>query len=176
MEANDLVYLGIGSNLGDRLTSITTAIELLAVKEINCLRCSSIYETEAWGFEAKETFYNCVIECHTGVGAFELLSIIKKIEKELGRALKTSNQYASRTIDIDILLYKTDIITTTELIIPHQHLSKRNFVLYPLAELIPLEKHPVEQLLISDLLKNSPDKSDITLVKPPISFRNLSNF
>jgi 2-amino-4-hydroxy-6-hydroxymethyldihydropteridine diphosphokinase len=176
MEAIELVYLGIGSNLGDRLANITASINLLESKQIKCLRCSSIYETEAWGFEAEETFYNCVIECQTDVTAFELLSLIKTIETELGRTLKTSTEYSSRTIDIDILLYKNDCLSTNELTIPHQHLSKRNFVLYPLVELIPSTYHPVEQLTFSELLINSPDKSEITIVKPPISFRNLSIF
>ncbi len=176
MEANELVYLGIGSNLGDRLANITASISLLESKQIKCLRCSSIYETEAWGFEAEATFYNCVIECQTAVAAVELLSHIKTIETELGRTLKTSTEYSSRTIDIDILLYKNDSLSTDELTIPHQHLSKRNFVLYPLAELIPSTCHPLEQLTFSELLKNSPDKSEITIVKPPISFRNLSIF
>jgi 2-amino-4-hydroxy-6-hydroxymethyldihydropteridine diphosphokinase len=117
-----------------------------------------------------------VIECQTAFTAFELLSLVKTIESALGRTLKTSSEYTSRTIDIDILLYKNDCISTNELTIPHKHLSKRNFVLYPLVELIPSICHPVEQLTFSELLKNSPDKSEITIVKPPISFGKLSFF
>jgi 2-amino-4-hydroxy-6-hydroxymethyldihydropteridine diphosphokinase len=176
METANFIYLGIGSNLGDRLANIIAALNKLAINDIQTLRCSSIYETPAWGFEAEETFYNCVLECTTAVSAFELLNVIKTIEKELGRTLKTSSEYTSRTIDIDILLYKNDSLSTNGLTIPHQHLSKRNFVLYPLVELIPSTCHPVEQLSFSDLLKNSPDKSEITIVKPLISFRNLSIF
>lgn len=173
METTQFVYLGIGTNLGDRTAHITSALNELARNGIQTKRCSSIYETAAWGFEATESFYNCVFECETALSALQLLQQIKVIETALGRTKKTSEGYESRVIDIDILLYKNEVITTEELIVPHQHLSVRNFALYPLTELIPLIHHPVSFISFVELLKMSPDKSPIRLVKPPILFRNL---
>lgn len=173
METTQFVYLGIGSNLGDRIAQITTALSELAKNGIKTIRCSSIYETEAWGFEATESFYNCVFECETALSAVQLLQQIKLIETALGRKKKTSVGYESRIIDIDILLYKNEVITKEELIVPHQYLSVRNFALYPLTELIPLIHHPVSFISFVELLKMSPDKSPIRIVKPPILFRNL---
>lgn len=175
METTQFVYLGIGTNLGDRIAHITAALNELGRNGIQTKRCSSIYETAAWGFEATESFYNCVFECETALSAVQLLQQIKVIETALGRTKKTSIGYESRVIDIDILLYKNEVISTDGLIVPHQHLPTRNFVLYPLAELIPLKKHPVDLISIVELLKTSPDKSPIRIVKPPISFGNLCN-
>jgi 2-amino-4-hydroxy-6-hydroxymethyldihydropteridine diphosphokinase len=176
METSQFVYLGIGTNLGDRIAQITAALDELARNGIQTKRCSSIFETAAWGFEASESFYNCVFECETALSAAQLLQQIKSIETALGRSKKTSEGYESRVIDIDILLYKNEVISTEELIVPHHYLTVRNFVLYPLAELIPLKNHPVDLISFNELLKNSPDKSSVRIVKPPISFRNLCNF
>jgi 2-amino-4-hydroxy-6-hydroxymethyldihydropteridine diphosphokinase len=175
METTQFVYLGIGTNLGDRTAHITSALNELARNGIQTKRCSSIYETAAWGFEATESFYNCVFECETSLSALQLLQQIKVIETALGRTKKTSEGYESRVIDIDILLYKNEVISTEELIVPHHYLTVRNFVLYPLAELIPLKSHPVTLISFVELLKKSPDKSPIRIVKPPISFGNLCN-
>lgn len=173
METTQFVYLGIGTNLGDRIAHITSALNELARNGIQTKRCSSIYETAAWGFEAIESFYNCVFECETTLSALQLLQQIKVIETALGRTKKTSIGYESRVIDIDILLYKNEVISTEELIVPHHYLTARNFVLYPLVELIPLKYHPVDLISFVELLKKSPDKSSIRIVKPPISFRKL---
>jgi 2-amino-4-hydroxy-6-hydroxymethyldihydropteridine diphosphokinase len=173
METAQFVYLGIGTNLGDRIAHITSALNELARNGIQTKRCSSIYETAAWGFEATESFYNCVFECETALSAVQLLQQIKASETELGRSKKTSEGYESRVIDIDILLYKNEVISTEELIVPHHYLTARNFVLYPLAELIPLKSHPVSLISFVELLKKTPDKSSIRIVKPPISFRKL---
>lgn len=168
MEIAEFIYLGIGSNLGDRIANITAALTELENKNVQIKRCSSIYETAAWGFETSDLFYNCVIECETTARPDELLLLIKTIEKEIGRKDKESSRYESRIIDIDILLYKNEVISTPLLVIPHHYLPERNFVLYPLSELISSVKHPTFQLTIADLKKQSSDESVITIVKPSL--------
>jgi 2-amino-4-hydroxy-6-hydroxymethyldihydropteridine diphosphokinase len=150
------VYLGLGSNLGDRELSLRNAIHKLHQPDFRILRISSVFETEALLFAAQADFLNCVIEAETEVMPLRLLQRIQRIEREMGR--KRTIAKGPRNIDIDILLFGRSVIATSDLQIPHPGMAERRFVLEPLAELAPMLRHPVYQKTVRDLLVSAPDQ------------------
>jgi len=147
-----IVYLSLGSNLGDRISYIQQAVmHLGSIKDTEIIRTSSFYETEPWNTDTKNWFVNAVVELKTKLSPHELLHECMRIEQQLGRKRTESNEYSDRTIDIDILFYKNEIISDDELIIPHKFLHLRTFVLVPLLELIPDFVHPVMNKTIAEL-------------------------
>lgn len=146
-----IVYIGIGSNLGDRKANCMRAIELLAGKGIVVRKESSLYETDPWGDKNQPKFLNMAIEIETELKPRDLLNILVGIEKELGR--KNSRKWGPRIIDLDILLYNSITIDQKDLKIPHPFMHKRDFVLKPLYEIAPDVKHPVLNLSTGELLQ-----------------------
>ncbi|RJQ48732.1 MAG: 2-amino-4-hydroxy-6-hydroxymethyldihydropteridine diphosphokinase [Nitrospiraceae bacterium] len=146
------VYIGIGSNLGDREENCERAIRLLIEHGMTVTKRSSMIETEPWGVKEQPKFINMALEIKTGMEPDELLHLLKRIENESGR-LPTS-RWGPRVIDLDILLYDDLILKTPELEIPHPGISERDFVLRPLAEIAPEKVHPVLKKSIKALLKN----------------------
>lgn len=128
------VYLGLGSNQGDRLAKITRAIELIGERVGPVLRQSSIIETKPWGFTSGNMFLNCAIYCETKLLPRKLLEVTKQIERELGRHYK-GMAYRDRPIDIDILLYDDLTVDEPDLKIPHPLMHEREFVMTPLNEI-----------------------------------------
>jgi 2-amino-4-hydroxy-6-hydroxymethyldihydropteridine diphosphokinase len=145
------VHIGIGSNVGDRRASCHTAVDLLRQAGQTILKQSSLYETEPWGVENQPLFINMAIEIQTDLPPIELLSLLKKIEKNMGRVY--TDRWGPRVIDLDILLYEDLVITGRELQIPHPAMHERAFVLKPLAEIAPEEMHPVLLKKIDELLR-----------------------
>ena len=143
------VYLGLGSNLGDRMSNLASAVERLS-REITIKKISSVYETEPVYYKEQPLYLNAVLSAVTELEPFELLRFVKGIESDLGR--QPSFRNAPRTIDIDILFYGDQIVETPELIIPHPRIAERVFVLVPLAEIAPKLIHPVSQKRVSELL------------------------
>ena len=134
------VFLGLGSNLGDREDNIQKAISLIGERVGTVLRQSSLIETEPWGFESENKFLNGVILCETQLTPRQLLKVTKKIERDLGRKKKSasshfSHLYKDRPIDIDILLYDDLTIDEPDLKIPHPLMQQRDFVMIPLNEI-----------------------------------------
>ena len=136
------VFLGLGSNLGDRQAHLTQAISLIAEKVGSVIRQSSFIETEPWGFESENKFLNGVILVETTLTPRQLLRATQKIERELGRKKHishlsplTSHLYKDRPIDIDILLYDDLTIDEPDLKIPHPLMQQRDFVMIPLKEI-----------------------------------------
>lgn len=152
------VYLLIGGNLDDRFSLISKAKDLIEDQIGEIIKESSIYETEPWGFEAEQNFLNQVIKVNTSLTAHSVLGICLGIEYELGRE-RSSEQYTSRTMDIDILFYNDEIINEKELIIPHPKLHLRRFTLKPLAEVAAEFVHPVFKKTLQELLKECQDYS-----------------
>ena len=143
------VYLALGSNLGDRMGNLKSAIERLS-RELTIKKVSSVYETEPVYYKEQPLYLNAVLSAITELDPFELLRFVKGIENELGR--QPSFRNAPRLIDIDILFYGDRAIETSELTIPHPRIAERAFVLVPLAEIAPRLVHPVLQKRVSELL------------------------
>lgn len=152
MNKNEMVavYLGLGSNLGNRQDNLDKALAFLE-QRLRVERISSVYETEPVGNINQPRFLNLVCQAYTKLSPTELLTLAKSIESKLGRALNKPN--APRPIDIDILFYGEQVIKTPELVIPHPRLTERAFVLIPLNEIAPDLVHPVAGKTIKELLK-----------------------
>jgi len=160
MAVQNRVYLLLGSNLNDREHLLSMAIKELALRigEIN--RTSSIYETEPWGFESSEPFLNQVVRVATSLSPKALMKEIIRIELNLGRKRNASG-YASRTIDIDILLYGDKVIKEDGLTIPHPRMAERLFTLIPLGEIDGNLIHPVLGITISELIRLCVDQGRV---------------
>ena len=141
MTDNHVVYLGLGSNLGDKPSNIWLALEKIKELVGDVVRQSTLYVTQPWGFESENSFVNAVVCCHTSLSPRKLLTATQKIERDLGRTEKSENGvYHDRVIDIDILLYDHRRITYPDLTIPHPLMWERDFVMTPLREIMPPEE------------------------------------
>ena len=131
-----MIYLSLGSNLGDKEGNILRAYTLIEQRIGQIARKSSLHRTAPWGFESSNDFLNSVIAIETSLTPRELLTETQRIEKEIGRTAKTSadGTYQDRLIDIDILIYNDLIIDEPDLQIPHPLMNQRDFVLNPLKE------------------------------------------
>ncbi len=157
------VYLIIGGNLGDRIKNLQEAILRIEAGVGLISQKSAIFETAAWGFTEQPDFLNQVIEVPTPMSAPEVLQAVLGIELEMGRIRIT--KLGPRNIDIDLLFYNDEVISSPNLQIPHPDLHNRRFVLVPLAELAPHLIHPVLNKSIIELLNECPDLLDVRKYK-----------
>lgn len=155
-----IVFLGIGTNLGNRELNLEQAIARIEEFIGPVLLSSSIYETEPWGFQAEDKFLNQVVKIETKLTPSGLLGKILMIESFLGR-VRGPNRYSSRLIDIDILLYERIIIDDENLKIPHPLLHERKFVLVPLCEVASEMVHPGLKKSFSELLNICKDEGNV---------------
>jgi 2-amino-4-hydroxy-6-hydroxymethyldihydropteridine diphosphokinase len=138
------VFLGLGSNLGNRESLLFDAVEKINERVGEVASLSSFYETQPVGFTSENMFLNAACHVKTLLQPFEILVVTQQIEKELGRSVKSENDtYCDRTVDIDLLLFDDLILRTHELTLPHPLLHERNFVMQPLAEIAADVVHPV---------------------------------
>ncbi len=159
-----IVYLSLGSNLGDKVGNIQQASSLLTNDgNLKLIRASAFYDTEPWGEKKQDWFLNAVLEISTKLSPIDLLKHCLNIEKIMGRVRDKNKKWAERIIDIDILFYENDIINKMDLIIPHPLLHKRAFVLVPLLELIADYKHPIFNKTIEELYELLEDPEDVFL-------------
>jgi 2-amino-4-hydroxy-6-hydroxymethyldihydropteridine diphosphokinase len=144
-----IVYIALGTNLGDRSGNLRAAIHALA-PDVTVLAESHIYETPPWGYEDQPPFLNMVVKAETDLEPGALLRHLKGLEADLGR--EKSIRWGPRLIDLDILFYDDRVIQSPPLVIPHPRLHERGFVLVPLADVAPEFMHPVLGKRVWELL------------------------
>lgn len=156
------VYIGLGSNLGDRLENFHQVLGRFP-STITINRLSPVYETDPWGYKGQPAFLNQVVEASTVLAPLELLQELKHLEELQGR--EPTFRYGPRRIDLDILLYNNMVYNRAGLIIPHIHMHERAFVLVPLADLAPDLVHPVLGKTVRQLLE-AVDQSGVHPYEP----------
>lgn len=157
-----MIYLGLGTNLGDRAGNLRQALARLK-QSIRITAVSSIYETEPWGVREQPRFLNMAVGGETALTPDELLQTVKAIEREMGRT--DGVRYGPRVIDIDILLYDDLIVRQTGLEIPHPRLTERAFVLAPLAEIAGAVIPPGFSESVAELARHVPDMEQVQLYR-----------
>lgn len=158
------VYLSLGSNMGNRHATLQKAIFRIQQRAGSVLDISSVYENPSVGFEGGD-FLNICISLLTPLSPEKLLSTLLQIEREFGRIRAKTGGYGSRTLDIDIIFYGSEVINTDALVVPHPQMQHRNFVLKPLADIAPQFYHPVLQKDTRNLLQECKDRSKFTKKK-----------
>lgn len=149
-----ILYVGLGSNQGERGWLMSRALDLLEERIGRIIGRSALYETEPWGFTSEYPFLNAVAALETGLKPFDVLRITQQIEIELGRKQKSRDGgYVDRTMDIDLLFYDDLCLDSPILVLPHPLMHLRDFVLRPMVDLAPDFRHPVLQRTMSDLLQ-----------------------
>lgn len=153
------VYLSLGSNVGEREANLRKAIASLADAGVRVSKISSFYETEPVDLREQPWFLNGVVEGETGLSALELLRGLREIESRMGSKKLVAK--GPRLIDMDILLYGSEMIDTPELQVPHPRMLLRRFVLVPLAEIAPQFQHPSWMKTVSELAAATTDRSEV---------------
>jgi 2-amino-4-hydroxy-6-hydroxymethyldihydropteridine diphosphokinase len=153
------IHLSLGSNIGERAESIARAIAELRGRGVRVVMRSSLYETEPVEFLAQGWFLNCVVEVETDLAAGELMRLLLDIERGMGRERMTPK--GPRIIDVDILLFGSQVVREADLEIPHPRMAERRFVLVPLTEIAPSARHPVLKKSVAELLAATPDRSEV---------------
>jgi len=146
------VYVGLGSNLGDKVTNCLRALNKLSSPENSIQAVSSFYQTQPVGYSEQDWFVNCVARVISWLSPHSLLKSLKRIEDELGRVRTV--RWGPRVIDLDILLCDTEVIKHSSLVVPHPRLHERQFVLVPLVELAPGVVHPILKKTAKELLRD----------------------
>lgn len=157
-----VIFIALGSNMGDRQANLSAAIKALE-PEVLPVACSPVYETPPWGYLDQQKFLNQVVKAETQLMPTDLLEYIKEIEEQLGRQETFRN--GPRSIDLDIIFYDQEVINSPPLTIPHPRMETRAFVLVPLADLAPHYKHPILGVSVINLLSKV-DKSGIVISSP----------
>ena len=160
------LVLSLGSNLGNRYAYLLMAIQKIEKYFESKPVIAHFYETPPWGNENQSRFINTAIYLHTDVLIEQCFNKIQDIEKEMGR--KKTEKWGPRLIDIDILFYESNITNKKELIVPHQHLHERAFVLIPLKDILPHFVHPIINKSITELCNDELD-NNTTLFSKTIS-------
>ena len=152
----NIVFLQLGSNIGDRKMFLQKAIKNINMKLGTVVNFSKIYESEAWGVKNQNNYLNQILKITTNLDSNQILREVLDIEKILGR--KRKEKWGERCIDIDIILFNNDIIKTIELSVPHDYMHNRMFVLLPLSEIAPNMVHPIYKKTIKELTLECDDK------------------
>ena len=153
----------LGSNIGDKRINLSKAIDLLKENGSSLIKKSSIYESEAWGNEDQDTFYNQVIVIKTFMPPIFLMKTLLKIERKIGRLRK--EKWGPRTIDLDLLFYDHQVLISNIVTIPHPEIQNRKFTLIPLVEICPQFIHPVLNQSMTALLSSTQDTLNVKWIK-----------
>lgn len=150
------VYLGLGTNLGDKEKNLRRAIQMIEKQVGSIISLSAFYATSPWGFESGNTFLNAAVCVETRLSPRDILLRTQQIEKEMGRTTKSvDGMYVDRYIDIDLLMVGGMVIQEDDLIVPHPFMHRRLFVIEPLAEIAPHLVHPILGETMQELFKKS---------------------
>ena len=160
----EILYLSLGSNIGDRAANLNAAIAALHGAGVRVLKVSAFYETEPVDYLQQDWFLNCVVEGETELTGETLLPKLCEIESRMGSRKPIAK--GPRILDIDILLYGDETIATPELQVPHPRMTQRRFVLVPLAEIAPELRHPSWHANVKELLAATSDHSEVRRVDP----------
>jgi 2-amino-4-hydroxy-6-hydroxymethyldihydropteridine diphosphokinase len=152
-----VVYLSLGSNVGNRTGNLRAAISALPGAEVRVRRVSKIYETEPVDYVEQDWFLNCVVEAETDLPPVDLLRQLRAVETRMGS--RKAFAKGPRLLDVDILLYGGAVIDEAELKVPHPRMAERRFVLVPLVEIAPEVRHPVSGKTAAQMLESTPDRS-----------------
>ena len=151
-----MVYLGLGTNLGDKEQNLRMSIKKIEGRIGNVVSLSAFYATAPWGFSSENSFLNAAVCVETTLLPLQVLEETQRIERELGRTEKSVNGlYADRLIDIDLLLYDDRVMDAEGLILPHPLMTERRFVMEPLSEIAPDVVHPVLHKTMKELFISS---------------------
>ena len=151
-----MVYLGLGTNLGDKEQNLRMSIKKIEERIGNVVSLSAFYATAPWGFSSENSFLNAAVCVETTLVPLQVLEETQRIERELGRTEKSVNGlYADRLIDIDLLLYDDRVMDAEGLILPHPLMTERRFVMEPLSEIAPDVVHPVLHKTMKELFISS---------------------
>ncbi len=164
MAAPERVYLSIGSNLGDRQSSIVAAADALHDEGHLVVRAASIWESAPWGRVNQPSFLNTVIEVETTLDPLSLVTCCQRIEARLGRPNERAPQdhWGPRTLDIDVLLYGERVIDDPRCLVPHPRMHMRAFVMLPLCELVPEYVHPVLGTRLHEIRDSLPTEETVS--------------
>ncbi|WP_096156033.1 MULTISPECIES: 2-amino-4-hydroxy-6-hydroxymethyldihydropteridine diphosphokinase [Bacillus] len=159
----NVVYIALGSNIGERHETLKSTIELIdSHLDIELLKCSSIYETEPVGYVEQPSFLNMVIKVKTNLSAIDTLTFLQHVEHNFGR--KREEKWGPRTLDLDILLYNQENIETDVLIVPHPRMWERSFVLVPLIEIA--DEQDIPKYIDKKTLLELQDREGVQVWKP----------
>ena len=159
-----IVYLSLGSNIGDRVGYVQQATSLLGMHEnINIVATSSFYESEPWKMDSANWFVNAVVQITTTLNPEELLKECQRIECQLGRPADRTGEYSDRTIDIDIIFYDSLVMNNDVLTIPHKYFHKRAFMLVPMLEIAEDFVHPFFGKTVENLFEAVEDPEMVCL-------------
>jgi 2-amino-4-hydroxy-6-hydroxymethyldihydropteridine diphosphokinase len=168
MGKENISYIALGSNKGDRFEHLTRAIQEIIKDGNNIIEnVSSVYETLPYGYKEQENFYNAVIKIKTGYELIELLDVLKSIEKKIGR--EESAKWGPREIDLDILFFNDLIFSNDRITVPHKEAAKRDFVLMPLSEIAPELIHPALNQKICDICIVESEKTVIGKIQQKLT-------
>lgn len=172
-------YLSLGSNLGDKLNNLQTAVNMINISVGHIKNVSSVYKTKAWGFEGGE-FFNICLELTSSLSPEKMIETVLEIERKMGRDRNLGEGYNDRLIDIDILLFDDEVIFFNDLKVPHPQMLDRKFVLVPLTEIAPNVIHPIVKKTILICLQHCEDHEAIKkidkTINRPISLGEKYNF